>query len=280
MEAGFEPKPEKLEEILKNVPLIIGADGVMVPVRPQAKTPAGKTIWREVKVGIFTRIIPKLTRKGKTVPQLQQRRMVAALTNNDKFMPILQLEASKQGISEAKQVVWLSDGGTGFWTIFNNWLKPLMKNTVIGILDFYHAAPNLYNAAKALFDGRTTQCQQWFDTMRHKLRHGKENVVISELEELCRSEQISDSAKNVVSNTYNYLKQHESHTHYQEFKDSNLPIGSGLVESACKWLIQQRFKGVGMRWSADGFNTLLHLRVAWVNQRFYDFFPLMGPSPD
>jgi hypothetical protein len=36
-----------------------------------------------------------------------------------------------------------------------------------------------------------------------------------------------------------------------------------MVESACTWLIQQRFKGVGMRWSEDGFNHLLHLRLAW-----------------
>jgi hypothetical protein len=55
---------------------------------------------------------------------------------------------------------------------------------------------------------------------------------------------------------------------------AGLPIGSGLVESACKWLIQQRFKGVGMRWSEDGFDHLLHLRLAWVNERFDDLFDL------
>jgi len=54
---------------------------------------------------------------------------------------------------------------------------------------------------------------------------------------------------------------------------------SSLVESACKWLIQQRFKGVGMRWSEDGFNHLLHLRLAWVNGRFDSFFPASTPSP-
>ena len=47
-----------------------------------------------------------------------------------------------------------------------------------------------------------------------------------------------------------------------------------MVESACKWLIQQRFKGVGMRWSEDGFNHLLHLRLAWVNGRFETLFGL------
>ena len=47
-----------------------------------------------------------------------------------------------------------------------------------------------------------------------------------------------------------------------------------MVESACKWLIQQRFKGVGMRWSEGGFNHLLHLRLAWVNGRFEALFGL------
>jgi hypothetical protein len=47
-----------------------------------------------------------------------------------------------------------------------------------------------------------------------------------------------------------------------------------MVESACKWLIQQRFKGVGMRWSEDGFNHLLHLRLAWVNGCFEALFGL------
>ena len=52
-----------------------------------------------------------------------------------------------------------------------------------------------------------------------------------------------------------------------------LPLGSGMIESACKWLIQQRFKGVGMRWSESGFNNLLILRIAWVNGSFDPLFP-------
>ncbi len=52
-----------------------------------------------------------------------------------------------------------------------------------------------------------------------------------------------------------------------------------MVESACQWLIQQRFKGVGMRWSEEGFNHLLHLRLAWVNGSFEALFQL-GASPN
>ena len=56
--------------------------------------------------------------------------------------------------------------------------------------------------------------------------------------------------------------------HYEASKALGLPLGYGMVESACTWLTQQRFKGVGMRWGEDGFNHLLHLRLAWVNGRF------------
>ncbi|MBK9446357.1 MAG: hypothetical protein IPO00_09810 [Betaproteobacteria bacterium] len=34
-----------------------------------------------------------------------------------------------------------------------------------------------------------------------------------------------------------------------------------------------------MRWSEDGFNHLLHLRLAWVNHRFDSFFPGVAGSP-
>ena len=97
---------------------------------------------------------------------------------------------------------------------------------------------------------------------------------------LVETEQFPESARETLTNVYTYLKTHEEPSQYDQFKAAGLPIGSGLVESACKWLIQQRFKGVGMRWSEPGFNHLLHLRLAWVNQRFDSFFPVMVPSPN
>ena len=70
-----------------------------------------------------------------------------------------------------------------------------------------------------------------------------------------------------------YFQRHHRHIHYQRFHQQQLPLGSGMVESSCMWLIQQRFKGVGMRWSESGFNHLLLLRLAWTNQRFDSLFP-------
>jgi len=104
--------------------------------------------------------------------------------------------------------------------------------------------------------------------------------VLAELAALVEATPLPQSARQTLINVYTYLKTHEDHIRYDHFKAAGLPIGSGLVESACKWLIQQRFKGVGMRWSDVGFNHRLHLRLAWVNQRFDSFFPDIVPSPN
>jgi hypothetical protein len=62
------PTPEKMEEVTEEMlrqTLVIGADGVMVPFRPQKGSRKGKTVWREVKVGILARL--KQHRTGSAV---------------------------------------------------------------------------------------------------------------------------------------------------------------------------------------------------------------------
>ena len=274
--AGMLPPAELLTAELAALPLVIGADGVMVPFRPQPGTPKGKTRWREIKVAILARLGERLTRQGKRVTRLCQRRLVAVLGTIDDLTPRLWLEAVRQGVRTAVPVVWLSDGGRGFWTVFQRCFSAV---GAIAILDFYHAAQNLYKGAAAWLDGRTRACQQWFARLRHQLRHGHEQPVLAELAALVATEPFPESARETLTKVYHYLKTHEAHIQYDQFKAAGLPIGSGLVESACKWLIQQRFKGGGMRWSELGFDHLLHLRLAWVNQRFDSFFPAMIHSP-
>ena len=87
-------------------------------------------------------------------------------------------------------------------------------------------------------------------------------------------EGLPDPTRETLRTVYAYLERHRAHIDDAIYKELGLPLGSGMVESACKWLIQHRFKGVGMRWSEDGFNHLVPLRLAWVNGRFEALFGL------
>jgi hypothetical protein len=270
---GSLPDEEVMSVATKVLPLLLGADGVMAPFRPKAGSSKGKTVWREVKVGILVRLGQRLTKTGQQVTQLTQRRLVAVLGDIDELSPRLWLEAVRQGVLSSPQVVWLSDGGRGFWRLF----EARFAQYAIGILDFYHAAQNLWKGSKAWLDGRTQRARDWFRAARRLLRQGQANAVLTDLEAALALEGLPASAYQTLTNLYNYLDKHRDHIDYAKFKELGLPLGSGMVESACKWLIQQRFKGVGMRWSEDGFNHLLHLRLAWVNGRFDDLFPLTVP---
>lgn len=270
---GELPAEEECAAGVAALPLLIGADGVMVPFRPNGGQPAGRSVWREIKVGILARLGRRVTQTGQTVTHLVQRRLVAVRGDIDDLQPRLWVEAVRQGILTAKTVVWLSDGGKGFWRLF----RARFAQHAQGILDFYHAAENVWKAAKAWLDGRTQQAREWFGVARHKLRHGKADEVLADIQAALTLEGLPASARKTLTNLYTYLDAHRDHIDYARFKELGLPIGSGLVESACKWLIQQRFKGVGMRWSEDGFDHLLHLRLFWVNGRFDTLFDLAAP---
>jgi hypothetical protein len=269
-ENGNVIESEVLDPNLSRMPLIIAADGVTVPFRSQENTPKGKIVWREIKVALLTRLGQHQTTSGKTTTRLHQRRLVAVLGDIDALKPRLQLEAVRQGVNTATQIAWLSDGARGFWRLYQECFAP---KGAIGILDFYHAAQHLWKAASAYQDSNPTRTpQQWFESLRHRLRHGFINPLIRELHCLSHYRSTAASARSVLQQVRDYFKFHVDHVQYRSFKKMELPVGSGMVESACKWLIQQRFKGVGMRWSQPGFNHLLYLRLAWVNQRFDPLF--------
>lgn len=270
-----EPGEEEIEAAVAALPLLVGADGVMVPFRPHGGKPNGRTAWREVKVAVLARLSERVTRTGKKATHLVQRRLVAVLGSIDDLGPRLWLEARRQGILNAKTVVWLCDGGRGFWRLF----RERFEKHAQGVLDFYHAAQNVWKGAKVWLDGRTSRSRQWFAQARHNLRRGEANEVLADLQAALTVNDLPRSTRKTLQNLYDYLDGHRDHIDYARFKELGLPIGSGLVESACKWLIQQRFKGVGMRWSEDGFNHLLHLRLDWVNGRFDDLF-VLATSPN
>jgi hypothetical protein len=275
LERGQEPEEEALEPELERAPLALSADGVMVPFRPHPNDNQGKTKWREIKVGVLARLERYTTRSGQVVTRLRHRRLVAVLGEIEVFKPRFWLEARRQGIRSAPAVIWLSDGGRGFWGLYEEHLRPHAR----GILDFYHAAQYLWKSAAAWLDGRTCQARQWFGWSRHRLRHGNPDGILEDLLEALEVETLPESAREALVKLYHYLNGHRDHIDYATYEELGLPLGSGMVESACKWLIQQRFKGVGMRWSEEGFNHLLHLRLAWVNGTFEALFQLQ-PSPN
>ena len=55
-------------------------------------------------------------------------------------------------------------------------------------------------------------------------------------------------------------------THYAAYLAQALPLGSGVVEPACRLVCGLRCKGPGMRWSLSGVQSVLSLRAERLSQ--------------
>jgi hypothetical protein len=191
---GDLPPEEPLAAELAAAPLLLGADGVMVPFRPEGGQPKGKTAWHEVKAGVFARLGRHRTRTGKVVPRLLQRRLIAVFGDIEALQERLWCAALRQGIRHASQVVWRSDGARGLWRLF----EERFTASATGILDFYHAAQQLWKSAAAWLDGRTTQARRWFGWARHRLRHGNPDGVLADVADALEVEGLPDTARDTL----------------------------------------------------------------------------------
>jgi hypothetical protein len=115
---GDAPPHEAVAAELAALPLALGAEGVMGPLRPTGGAPTGQIRWRAIKGGVLARLGQPRTRLGHGVTRLPHRRRVAVLGDREARSPRLWGAAVRQGLLQAPQVVWRSAGGRGWWRIF------------------------------------------------------------------------------------------------------------------------------------------------------------------
>src|SRR5581483_7700214 len=67
-------------------------------------------------------------------------------------------------------------------------------------------------------------------------------------------------------------KKRDAMMQYPNFRQQGWPIGSAMVESANKLVVEARLKGAGMRWQRKNVNSLLALRNAVWNERWSEMW--------
>ena len=84
-------------------------------------------------------------------------------------------------------------------------------------------------------------------------------TVIEELEKLL-GKRLKESKIKEIQSSITYFCNHQHQMEYYRYTKENLPIGSGVIEAACKVIIKQRLCNSGMKWTDNGAKTVLTLR--------------------
>ncbi|MHB8751563.1 MAG: hypothetical protein ACYDBJ_20525 [Aggregatilineales bacterium] len=122
----------------------------------------------------------------------------------------------------------------------------------VQIVDFYHAAQHLSQAAQALFPTRATAFNA---RMRQHLKLGQVWVIIQTL-----------NAANLPDYAH-YFVTPQRRMAYHVFREDGYPIGSDAVESAVKQFIA-RLTDPGLSWSRHAAEQMLVLRAAVLSDTF------------
>lgn len=59
---------------------------------------------------------------------------------------------------------------------------------------------------------------------------------------------------------------------YEEALRDGLPIATGVIEGACRYLVKDRMDRTGARWSLEGAEAVLRLRAIWASGDFGDYW--------
>lgn len=158
-------------------------------------------------------------------------------------------------------VVAVADGAHDNWS----YLETLVHDYVV--VDFYHAAEHLKRALDVSMGASELATQRRFQRLRKILleKPGGVETVIRSLSRLCPERQ--GNARDWRTGV-NYFKRHRHRMNYAELEAMNLPIGSGVIEGACRSLVSDRLKRSGMRWDPDGGQAILNLRAWSQSDRF------------
>ena len=81
-----------------------------------------------------------------------------------------------------------------------------------------------------------------------------------------------------IAQVLGYFRGNRHRMGYADAKARGLPIGSGVVEAACKTLVTERLKRSGMRWGPRGGQAILTLRSLVQSRRFDHAWSLLAQT--
>ena len=236
----------------------VSADGAMVPLV------GGK--WAEVRTVAVATVgsNPRTDQAQATEPSYFSR-----LTDHDTFIRSAQVELHRRGTETAGVVVGVMDGAP--------WLQELLdryRPDATRVLDLPHALGHLATTAQATFGAGSAALAVWLEQQADALKHGASSAVLLALVQL-PAEQAANPTVAVAERdkTFRYLEHRLDQIQYAEFLARGYPIGSGLVESANKLVVEVRLKGSGMHWRSTNVNPMLALRNIACNERWPEAWP-------
>lgn len=259
------------------------ADGGAKPVRRKKGQKANPK--REACVGGVYTIAPFVRRAEEVVdeilrdewqtrrPQPQNKKLHAELTRvvegqetsgKDRIFGWFAEQIRGRNGGGDQPIIAVCDGDRALWEK----VKALMETVglpILCVLDIFHVLERLWRAAHCFHPEGSEQAKAFVAQRLRRVLEGEVGYVIGGLKQMGTKHSLKNSKRKQLAKVITYLENNRPYMRYDVCLAQGYPIGSGVVEGACRHVVKDRMEGTGMHWCIAGAQSMLHLRAIYLN---------------
>lgn len=249
-------------EQLSGCRVVLSTDGGRLRIRKNKRgkrTKKGRcrysTDWREPKLLIIY-VVDEQGRMNSTFAPV----IDGSMGRPESIYALIWIYLQSLGISRVEQILFVADGAVWIWECLQA-LRSLLQLRgihcrIIELIDMYHAVQHLH-AFIALKRGWSHKKRSlWINAQKQRLRYGKIDDMFDALQRVCRG-----TRNKILLREQEYFVKNRERLNYAAMRASNMPIGSGAIESAVRRVINLRLKSPCIFWNEDTAEEMLLLRA-------------------
>jgi hypothetical protein len=205
-------------------------------VNTKRPRPTDKRVWASVEKSPRAVIREAFDEAKRRDPE-QRRRWVVLVDGENKQLRAVKAEARRAGV----------------------------KVTIL--VDIVHVLEYIWGAARALFGASSEKAEKWVADRLLALLTGRSGGEVAQTIRWWaarhKEPKLGDAEQRAIDKACSYLtdRTRTRLMHYRQALDDGLPIATGVIEGACRYVVKDRMDRTGARWSLTGAEAVLRLRA-------------------
>jgi len=143
---------------------------------------------------------------------------------------------------------------------------------VIIALDVIHMVEYLWKAAHVFHRAGTKDAEQWVSERLLRVLEGRASTVAAGMRRSATRRNLTGKKRKAVDKCAGYLLKHKQFLRYDLFLARGFPIGTGVIEGACRHLVRDRMDITGARWRLERAEAILKLRALRSSGDFEEYW--------